>query len=288
MTPRPRPIGIPRPRLLPQSSGGAGFLVPNSRNGNIALGAALGEITPMPDAAIFADTGAEPAHIYRWLDWLETQLPFPVYRIMHKDGLLQNLVESINGGRFAGAPFFTETENRSRDSGRLRRHCTREFKITPITQKVRELCGLKKGERAPKGEILAVQWIGISLDEIVRMKDPREKWLQHRWPLIEMRETRWHCLQWMKDHGYPEPSKSSCTFCPYHDNAHWLDMKQNDPESWEQAVMIDEMVRGGVRGTTQKLYVHRSMVPLREADLTTPESAGQMDMLEECDGMCGV
>ncbi len=43
----------------------------------VALMAANNEITPMPDAAIFADTQAEPSSVYEWLDWLEKQLPFP-------------------------------------------------------------------------------------------------------------------------------------------------------------------------------------------------------------------
>jgi len=51
------------------------------QSSTMALMAAHGEITPMPDYAIFADTQAEPSHIYSWLDWLETQLPFPVLRV---------------------------------------------------------------------------------------------------------------------------------------------------------------------------------------------------------------
>ena len=47
----------------------------------LALMAAKGEVGPMPVAAVFADTQAEPASVYKWLDWLETQLPFPVYRV---------------------------------------------------------------------------------------------------------------------------------------------------------------------------------------------------------------
>lgn len=50
------------------------------RSSILALMAAAGEISPMPTVAIFADTQAEPASVYRWLDWLEKQLPFPVVR----------------------------------------------------------------------------------------------------------------------------------------------------------------------------------------------------------------
>jgi len=49
------------------------------QSSTMALMAAHGEIHPMPDCAVFADTQVEPQSVYRWLDWLEKQLPFPVH-----------------------------------------------------------------------------------------------------------------------------------------------------------------------------------------------------------------
>lgn len=282
------------------------------QSSTMALMAAHGEITPMPDCAIFADTGAEPQRVYEWLDWLETKLPFPVYRVMHKTGLLDNImatdVKGVDGDRFVSVPFFTKglvkrpiEWNDDGDEiewamvetmGLTRRQCTREFKIQPIERKVRELCGLAKGQRAPK-QILAVQYIGISTDEATRMKDSRTHWIQHRFPLIEKRMSRTDCLTWMRENGYPEPGKSSCTFCPYHDARAWREMKDNDPIAWDQAVTVDAHLRGGsasvARGMTASLYLHRSCVPLPEVDLSTAEERGQINMFEnECEGMCGV
>lgn len=47
----------------------------------LALVAAHGEITPMLDCAVFADTGEEPAGVYRHLAWLQSEdlLPFPIH-----------------------------------------------------------------------------------------------------------------------------------------------------------------------------------------------------------------
>lgn len=258
------------------------------QSSTMALMAAHGEIGPMPECAIFSDTGAEPRHVYEWLNWLETQLPFPVHRVMHDRGLLVHIQESIAGGRFAGAPFFTESNTGS--GGRLRRQCTREFKIQPIEKFIRrELLGLAHGQRAPKHPQIT-QWIGISWDEIQRMKHPHNTFTAHRWPLIELTMTRQGCLQWMNEKGYPEPRKSSCTFCPYHDNALWREIKNTDPESWAQAVDVDRMIRSGVRGTSQKLYLHRSLKPLEDVDFRSPADFGQLEwgFQEECDGMCGV
>jgi hypothetical protein len=263
------------------------------QSSTMALLAAKGEIMPMPDCAIFADTGAEPKRVYDWLDWLETQLPFPVYRVMHKEGLLVNIMsEDVVGmehSRIVSVPFFTNSHN----GGMTRRQCTREFKIQPIEKKVRELVGLQPGQHAPRGMILATQYIGISIDEATRMKDSRVKWITHRWPLIEKRMNRQDCLDWMEENGYPKPGKSACTFCPYHDDFTWRDMKNNDPESWNQSIMVDNHIRGGKASVARlmdgQLYLHRSRQPLEEVDLSTAEERGQLNLFEnECEGMCGI
>ena len=51
------------------------------QSSTMALMAVHGEITPMPDYAIFADTQDEPASVYKWLDWLESKLTFPLVRV---------------------------------------------------------------------------------------------------------------------------------------------------------------------------------------------------------------
>ena len=211
------------------------------QSSTMALMFAKGELSPMPDGAIFADTGAEPQYVYDWLDWLETQLPFPVYRVVHKEGLLEGIKSSFKGERLAAAPFFTESKG---GGGMLRRQCTREYKVFPITRKLRELVGLKYRQKAPK-KTLVTQYIGISLDESIRMKPSREHWIQHEWPLVDNRMRRLDCLGWMQKNGYPEPGRSACTFCPYHSDAEWSDLKNNHPEDFQSAVEIDEMIRGG-------------------------------------------
>lgn len=242
---------------------------------------------PMPDAAIFADVGAEPAYVYTWLDWLETMLPFPVYRVMWKDGLTANIKDSIAGQRFAGAPFYTESDGKR--EGQLRRQCTREFKVQPITRKLREMVGLEPGQRAKKGAILATQYIGISYDEVSRMRPSRSPWIEHTWPLVELGMRRQDCLDWMKARGYPEPGRSACTYCPYHSDHEWYDLKSNHPDDFAEAAEMDQLIRGGVRGTEQKLYLHRKLKPIHEVRFDTAKAVGQADMFnEDCEGMCGV
>jgi hypothetical protein len=249
------------------------------QSSTLALMAAEGEIE-WPDVAIFADTCAEPKPVYDWLDWLTPRLPFPVVRVQQGDGL----TAALTAGRFASPPFYTESK---RGEGQLRRQCTREYKLQPIQREVRRLLGLRPRQRAPRGAV--EMWVGISLDEVMRMKDSREPWITNRWPLIERRMTRADCLSWMESHGYPKPPKSSCTFCPYHDNRYWRWLRDSDPAGWQQAVEMDRLIRGGVRGTKERLYLHRSLKPLEDVDLSTEQERGQLDLfVEECSGVCFV
>jgi hypothetical protein len=230
-----------------------------------------------PDAAIFADTGWEPKTIYNHLDWLESVLDFPVYRVS-AGNIRDDITQGVTAGRYASMPFFLS------NGGMGRRQCTNEYKIQPIIRKVRELVGLKKGERA--GKSLAVeQWIGISLDEMQRMKMSQKKWITHRWPLIELRMNRTDCIAWFNK-NYPgrELSKSSCIACPYHSNDEYRNL---NPEEFEEACVFDEKVRFA-REMNNQQFIHSDRVPLREVDLSTPADHGQLSFMDECDGMCGV
>lgn len=48
------------------------------------------------------------------------------------------------------------------------------------------------------------QWIGILLDEAIRMNPSLEDWQVDRWPLIQRGMTR---QDWLERHGYPLAAK---------------------------------------------------------------------------------
>jgi hypothetical protein len=114
------------------------------------------------------------------------------------------------------------------------------------------------------------------------------------------------CLHWLKEH-YPdrEVPRSACVCCPFRTNAEWQRMKDEDPESWQDAVAFDKEVRlrpeaGLTDGRKQKIrkplvgtiYVHRQMVPLDMADLTLTDKRDPADcgtlFDQGCEGMCGM
>lgn len=270
-----------RKKTLTVISLGAGV-----QSSTMAIMAAKGDF-PKPDCAIFADTGYEPKMVYAYLDLLKKILPYPVY-IVSKGNIKKDMLDSIdNGTRFLTAPFFTQNHITGK-KGMLRRQCTADYKIVPIRQKIRELCGVEKGKHFPKDKYVE-QWIGISTDEIGRMKPARDKYILNRHPLIEAKMSREDCVKYLKDNEIPLPEKSACIVCPFHNDSYWHFMKTERPIEFEDAVEFDKKIRTGSRNIKDKLYLHRSCKPLDEVEFNKKENDKQLDMFNnECEGMCGV
>jgi len=249
----------------------------------LALMAASGELGEIPDCAIFADTGDEPAEVYRHLEYLMSGvLPFPVY-IAHRGKISEAL---LNGDKAARPPLFFHKNGKI---GMMGRQCTTNFKISPIKKQIRKILGYGSRSRIPNDA--AEVWIGISMDEIFRMRPSRVQYIKNRHPLIEKQMTRRDCLQWLAANNHPTPPKSSCWHCPYQSNNQWREKKINQPVEWNLAVEFDEKMRSidmvklnGIAG-----YLHPSAIPLSEVDLSTDQDRGQLDLFNnECEGMCGV
>ena len=252
----------------------------------MAIMAAKGEF-PKPDCAIFADTGYEPKKVYSYLEFLKKILPYPVY-VVSKGNIKKDMLDSIdNGTRFPTAPFFTQAEIKGK-KGMLRRQCTEDYQIIPIRKKIRELCNVGYGKHFPKDKYVE-QWIGISTDEIQRMKPARDKYILNRHPLIEAKMSRQDCINYLKKENIPLPEKSACIVCPYHNDAYWHFMKTERKEEFADAVEFDKNIRTGSRNVRDKLYLHRSCKPLDEVEFNKKENDNQLDMFNnECEGMCGV
>ena len=123
------------------------------------------------------------------------------------------------------------------------------------------------------------------------MRTSTYHYITFNYPLIDMKITRQGCKDWMKEQGYPEPPRSACTFCPYHDNAEWQNVKANK-EEWENVLKLDEDLRTGLYGTEREeveYFLHKSGVPLKDADLTVKKKKDEPSLFDEiCEGMCGV
>lgn len=268
------------------------------QSSTLALMAARGEIGPMPDFAVFADTQAEPTNVYKWLDWLETQLPFPVIRVTKGDLTEESLkVRVKEKSKYGdGIPYLKRIipvfgiSNHGERVAAIGRACTMDYKVGPIIKEIKKRCEIARSQK----EITVTQWIGISYDEMQRMKQPSNAWTQHRWPLVEKKMRRSHCLEWMKANGYPEPPRSACYYCPFHSDTEWRRLRNDDPVHFAKAVEFDKELRrkwdenrGGMRF---QVYLHTSCKPLDQVNFDSPEDKGQInfDFQAECEGMCGI
>lgn len=258
----------------------------------IALMCAHGEIAP-PCEAIFADTGAEPATVYKHLEWLKSEipkLPFPFPIVTVSAGNLGDEILATSRGEKrndARPPFYVKNKDGTR--GILRRQCTGDYKIDPIRKRARELMGVVKGHRVPS-DCRVTMVIGISRDEAGRMTVARDKWQTNEYPLVDRRLTRHDCTMWLARHGYSTPPKSACVFCPYRRAHEWRVLRDTDPVGFQHAIEIDRAIRApGYCGLVGESYIHDSMQPLESVDLSTDAERGQPNLWDdECDGMCGV
>ncbi len=231
------------------------------------------------DAALFADTQWEPRAVYAHLAWLEQHAQaaaIPVQRVS-----VGNLREQVLAGSTRSASIPLHLRNLDGTPGMLRRQCTKEYKLAPIQRRLREMGATRRDP--------ATVLLGISCDEAIRMRSSRVQYVVHEYPLIDQGLRRSDCLAWLSGHGYPQPPKSACIGCPFHDNAHWRRLRDESPDEWADAIAFDAAIRNGRTRIRAEAFLHRQLVPLAEADIRSEQERGQMELFgNECEGLCGV
>jgi hypothetical protein len=274
------------------------------QSSTMAMLAAKGIITPMPLGAVFADTQGEPAAVYAWLDWLEKQLPFPVYRPSR--GSLEEREMSLKtvkkpSAKYPGKvyrenkipSFFWNKE--AGKAGRLMRKCTADYKITVIHKEYKAL--LRQMSVKPAGKIKIIQWIGFSTDEMRRVKPSKNKWIENRFPLLELNLSRTDCLKKWEEWGLPKPPRSACYFCPQHSDTEWIRLKNEEPEEFKKACIFEKNMQKADEKNEifrRRTYLHSSCVPLEFVQFIPKNKSEPLLNFEQgldtqCDeGYCGV
>lgn len=271
---------------IPILSLGAGV-----QNSTMALMYACGELSPMPQCAIFADTGDEPQAVYEWLNWIETKLPYPIHRVQKGILSVDSLrvrVSAKTGKSYTKSqpPAYMQMPDGA-PSGLLMRQCTMTHKLDPIYSACWKIyCAERK--KNPGVSVKIKMLIGISIDEIIRMKPSTRPYVENVFPLIDAQMRRSDCLAWMKNHGFPEPPRSACVYCPFHSNEEWLRIKAI-PAEWNKAVEYEKALQASLKQVDRydgTAYLHPSLVPLADVDFSKGTSLPLFG--NECEGMCGV
>ena len=227
-----------------------------------------GEWCSPPDLVIFADTQAEPQHVYNVVE-----RDAALCKAHSIEFVTVSLGDLSATDRWGGLFIPAFTLNERGDKGMLRRQCTQRFKVAPIRRELRRR-GVKRCE----------MWLGISTDEARRARRSEVQWITHRWPLLEWGVSRDKCLAWLQKRDITA-AKSACVFCPYHSDDEWLKIKGN-PEDWQKAVSYDAKIRDK-RPKGGEVFVHPQRVPLEHVSFENPDlQPGLWE--QECGGGCGL
>lgn len=264
------------------------------QSSTIALMIELGEIEPV-DFAVFADTQQEPAPVYRWLDWLESEVSYPIIRATHGDLMADSLklvyrrARGITTLRNQMPVFILGPDG----VGMMPRYCSSDYKASVVRREISralprvDKLAMSRGEAPP-----VVQLIGFSVDEIVRAGKPqRVKYIRNSYPLIERGISRQECLTWMSSHGYPPPPRSACVMCPYRSDREWIWLQENDSAGFARAVQFERDLQAQApkdEGLTGVPFLHRSCKPLDQVTFDRTYQQTLWDFAGECEGMCGL
>ena len=153
----------------------------------LAAMSALGVLPPVA-AAVHADTGHERKETYefaeRWTPWLEER---GVRVVTARDKMTPYKFDQ--NGVFIPAYSMELFERKEQLNpflllgwrGQMRRSCTHRWKIVPIRRWLQANRNIQPVE----------QWLGITLDEITRMKQSNVKYIANTYPFIEMLDRPW-------------------------------------------------------------------------------------------------
>ena len=147
-----------------------------------------------PDMAVFADTGNEPDYVYSHLNWLKEYVwgkyRFPI-AVVTAGNIVKDVENHVKGlTTWSPTPPLWYSGN-----GFLRRQCTSHLKIRAIRKAARKQNNFRQIR----------MWIGISYDEIERMKKSNVKYIVHYYPFVENKISLQLIKKMYQLIGVPEP-----------------------------------------------------------------------------------
>jgi hypothetical protein len=219
-----------------------------------AIAALIGDGTlPKPDLCLMVDTGRERSSSWDFVNaFICTQLAkvdLELIVIPKEDFATVDLI-ALNGDILL--PGFT-SQNGS--IGKLPAFCSVEWKKRVVERYMRSI-----------GTVSCRKWMGMSCDEMKRVRTPDCLWMQIWYPLIfELHMTRLDCIQKIRSTGYKGPiPHSACWMCANHSDEEWLEMKMYQPEDFSKACALEV----AMQIKDPHFWLHPSCKPLAEVDFT--------------------
>lgn len=237
-------------------------------NTDLFIFANVGDDAENPDTLEYIERYSKPYAAAHGIELVEVQRRF-------RDGRDPSLYQYVlNEKKSVAIPV------RMADTGAPgNRKCTYDWKIRVVTHY------LKRVRRwVPPWEVQ----LGISWDESFRMSDADTLIdgisYQKTYPLCDLRLRTEDCLRIVRDAGLPEPPKSSCWFCPYHDLKAWAKLRLHRPDLFDKSVALEKQVsdRRVAMGLDGVFLTNR----LKPLDVAVPEGAEQLGLFGDEDAAC--
>lgn len=195
-------------------------------------------ILEKPDVVIFSDTGSEMQSTYDTVDQVEKlckendiQFVRVQYGVLHEDYMEKQILPRIGNSS-----------------------CTGNYKIRPIR------AWLRKNQDESGDKPWSENWLGITTDESHRSRESDKKWIENKFPLIDLNMSRDDCNSYIKK-NYPSlnVSKSGCFHCPYSSSKHWVSLKRDFPNLFEIAVEMEKTANQGMYNLKIGLFKGKSI-----------------------------
>lgn len=236
---------------------------------NIRNGYAVHPKVPIYDNVVFCDLGFEPSWVKRQVEFTRRACKEVGIRFDVIDApLYEDLMKNFGERRTISIPWWT-LSNDGRKS-KMPRNCTIDYKVEVISKHVRwKLLGYKKGQRLRPEDVKAHEMhMGFSFEEKRRCKENPNQMFINRFPLVEMELTRADNYAYIRDTWGLETKASACCFCPFHRNYFFQYLRENEPETYEKLLGVDELLRDKNPKPPMDSDIFLSRSRKRLADLT--------------------
>lgn len=180
------------------------------------------------DAVLFADTGGEKPHTYTFVDFVDGWL----------DGSgWPRLVRVRNDGMYASLEDNCLRKNMLPSLAYGFKSCSDKYKKRP-QEKWAKAWQPALDCWAAGGKVTKL--LGFDADEDHRARIPEDKHYVYRYPLVEWGWGRKDCLDALKRHGWPNPGKSACFFCPASKKHEIRELAKVYPDLAERAIAMEQ------------------------------------------------
>lgn len=184
----------------------------------------------------------------------KNNIKFGYPRAKDKDGKeLNSIWDNLKDGNTTGVPMFGS------NGGRLIQTCTGKYKIRAVRQFLRN-----------EGIDKCKMYLGLTSNEIHRIKEADVKWAENWWPLIfDFKMGRMDCIRLVEGAGIIYPVNTQCDNCPHKDGERWL-----NTASW----VIDELEQ--MEKEMPGLFFSNLRIPIRQAIKEYEKMEAQGDLFE--------